>query len=49
LRKKGVPVKQRKYLMHCVELLRRGILTFEYISRRTCVKPVRKLTVAKKK
>jgi hypothetical protein len=26
--------------------LRRGILTFEYISRRTSIKPCRKLTIA---
>ena len=27
--------------------MRRGLLTFEYLSRRTSVKPCRKLTIAK--
>lgn len=47
LKAKGVPVKQRKYLLRTVNYLRRGILTFEYLSRRTVVKPCRKITIAK--
>lgn len=43
---KGVPIKQRKYLLRTIHLLRRGLLTFEYIQSRTVTKPVRKLTKA---
>jgi hypothetical protein len=46
LKNKGVPVKQRKYILGIVEKLRRGVLTFEYLERRTTVKPCRKLTIA---
>ena len=41
LRAKGLPTVQRKYLLHCREMLRRGVLTFEYLSRRTCLEKVR--------
>ncbi|TNV79422.1 hypothetical protein FGO68_gene1221 [Halteria grandinella] len=41
MRVKGVPPVQRKYIIHCRELLRRGVLTFEYLSRRTCLEKVR--------
>ena len=41
MREKGVPPVQRKYLMRCREQLRRGILTFEYLGRRTCLEKVR--------
>ena len=34
---KGVPVQQRKYILHIVELMRRGVITFDYLSRRTVV------------
>lgn len=44
LNSKGVPCRQRKYLLRHIELMRRGILTFEYLSRRTAVKPCRKLS-----
>lgn len=42
--KKGLPVKQRKYLLRTIELLRRGLLTFEYLERRKQVVQCRKLT-----
>ena len=51
MREKGVPPVQRKYILRksithssnlgCRELLRRGVLTFEYLSRRTCLEKVR--------
>ena len=41
LKAKGIPIVQRKYIMHCRELLRRGLLTFEYLNRRTCLEKVR--------
>ncbi len=44
MKKKGVPTKQRKYLFRIKEDLKRGILTFEYLERRTALKPCRKLT-----
>lgn len=44
LNSKGVPCRQRKYLLRHIDLMRRGILTFEYLSRRTAVKPCRKLS-----
>ena len=44
MKKKGVPTKQRKYLLRVKEDLKRGILTFEYLERRTALKPCRKLT-----
>ena len=37
----GIPTIQRKYIMRMRELLRRGHLTFEYLSRRTCLDKVR--------
>jgi hypothetical protein len=46
MKKKGVPCRQRKYLLRHIELMRRGLLTFEYLSRRTALKPCRKLTIA---
>ena len=44
MKEKGIPVKQRKYLLRVRELIRRGLITFEFLARRTCVKPVHKLT-----
>ena len=44
MKKKGVPTKQRKYFLRIKEDLKRGILTFEYLERRTALKPCRKLT-----
>jgi hypothetical protein len=44
MKKKGVPTKHRKYLLRLKEDLKRGILTFEYLERRTALKPCRKLT-----
>ena len=41
MKKRGVPVKQRKYIRRCVEQLRAGVLTFEYLGRRTCLDRVR--------
>ncbi len=46
MKKKGVPIKQRKYLLRMREMLKRGILTFEYLERRTAIKPCRKLTIS---
>jgi hypothetical protein len=46
MKAKGVPCKQRKYLLRHVDLMKRGLLTFEYLSRRTSLKPCRKLTIA---
>lgn len=45
MRAKGVPVKQRKYLLRMRDMLKRGILTFEYLQRRTNTKPCKKLTI----
>ena len=42
MKDKGVPTHQRKYILRCREMLRRGVLTFEYLSRRTCLENVRK-------
>lgn len=46
MREKNIPVKQRKYLLRTVHFLRNGVLNFEYLSRRTAIKPCRKLTIA---
>ena len=35
MKKNGVPCKQRKYILRCREQLRLGLLTFEYLKRRT--------------
>ena len=43
---KGIPVKNRKYFLRIVDLMKRGLLTFEYLERRTAVKPCRKLTIS---
>jgi hypothetical protein len=43
MKEKVIPVKQRKYLLRVRELIRRGLITFNFISRRTCLKPVHKL------
>jgi len=32
---KGVPAKERKHILRSVEKLRRGLLSFEYLFRRT--------------
>ena len=37
MKERGVPVVNRKYILRCRELLRRGLLTFEYLNRRTCL------------
>jgi len=42
--KKGLPTKQRKYLLRHIDFMRRGLLTFEYLERRLFTKPCRKLT-----
>ena len=42
IKHRGVPTVQRKYLLRCRELLRRGLLTFEYLNRRTCLDKCRK-------
>ena len=42
MKEKGVPTVQRKYILRCRELLRRGRLTFEYLNRRTCLDRCRK-------
>lgn len=44
LKKKELPIKQRKYLLRCINLMRRGLLTFEYLESRKHTEPVRKLT-----
>eukprot|EP00340_Litonotus_pictus_P006988 CAMPEP_0170518194 /NCGR_PEP_ID=MMETSP0209-20121228/3940_1 /TAXON_ID=665100 ORGANISM="Litonotus pictus, Strain P1" /NCGR_SAMPLE_ID=MMETSP0209 /ASSEMBLY_ACC=CAM_ASM_000301 /LENGTH=112 /DNA_ID=CAMNT_0010803661 /DNA_START=151 /DNA_END=489 /DNA_ORIENTATION=+ len=44
LKEKGVAAKQRKYLLRIIDMLRRGLLTFEYIESRRHTKPCRKLT-----
>ena len=35
MKNKEIPVHQRRYMLRCIELLRRGLLTFEYLGRRT--------------
>ena len=42
MKERGIPTIQRKYILRCRELLRRGLLTFEYLSRRTCLDKCRK-------
>ncbi len=39
-------MKHRKYILRTVDLMKRGLLTFEYLQRRTVVKPIRKLTIS---
>ncbi|CAD8065683.1 unnamed protein product [Paramecium primaurelia] len=43
MKEKGIPPKVRKYIFSIKEQLRRGVLTFEYLERRTSV------TIPKKK
>jgi len=43
MHEKGVPPKARRYILNAKEQLRRGVLTFEYLQRRTS------LEIAKKK
>ncbi|EAR84232.1 IGR motif protein (macronuclear) [Tetrahymena thermophila SB210] len=38
---KGVPPKARKYILSMKEQLRRGVVTFEYLSRRTCLEQLK--------
>jgi len=38
---KGIPPKNRKHILRVIELLRRGILTFEYLARRTITDKIR--------
>jgi len=45
LKEKGVPATQRKHIFRIREMLRRGVLTFDYLERRTTLK---KPTEAKK-
>lgn len=49
LNKKGLPTKQRKYLLRNLEFMRRGLLSFEYLEKRTCTAPCRKLTKPQQK
>ena len=42
MKDRGIPTIQRKYILRCREMLRRGVLTFEYLSRRTVLSNVRK-------
>jgi hypothetical protein len=49
LSKKELPIKQRKYLIRNVDLMRRGLLTFEYLDSRIKTAPCRKLTKPVKK
>ena len=44
MKTKGIPIKQRKYILRIREFMRRGLITFEFLSKRTSVKPVHKLT-----
>lgn len=39
--KKKVPCQQRRYILRCRNQLKKGILTFEYLNRRTCLDKVR--------
>ena len=41
MKKMGVPVKQRKYIFRCREQLKAGVLTFEYLKRRTVLDRIR--------
>ena len=41
MRERGVTTHQRKYILRVREQLRRGVLTFEYLSRRTCLDKIR--------
>ena len=43
MRAKGVPWKQRKYILRWIQMLRCGVLTFEYLGRRTILGKVREL------
>jgi hypothetical protein len=40
MKEKGIPTHQRKYLLRMRELLKRGVLSFSYLERRTCTDPV---------
>ena len=35
MKQRGIPIQQRKYIFRCKEQLKLGILTFEYLARRT--------------
>ncbi|EGR31519.1 hypothetical protein IMG5_107380, partial [Ichthyophthirius multifiliis] len=37
MKSKGVPCKARKHIQRIREQLRRGLITFEYLGRRTCL------------
>ena len=41
-KEKGLPPHHRKYILSKVEMLRRGVLTFEYLQRRTVTEIVSK-------
>ena len=38
LKEKGIPARQRRYILRITEMLRRGVLSFEVLDKRTCVK-----------
>ena len=42
LEEKEIPVQPRKYIMKCVDDMRRGLLTFEYLNRRIIPEPKKK-------
>ena len=44
-----IPCKQRKYILRIVDMMKRGLISFEYLERRMYVKPCRKLTKPTKK
>jgi hypothetical protein len=44
LKEKGLPVKQRKYLLRMVHMMRRGLITFDFLKARTNTKTIYKLT-----
>ena len=37
MKEKGIPAKIRKYILSMREELRRGIMTFEYLEKRTAL------------
>jgi len=41
LKEKGIPAMNRRYLLRVRELMRRGLLTFEYLARRTKTEKIR--------
>ena len=43
MKAKEIPVRQRKYILRMKEMLRCGQLNFDYLSKRTHVKPCREI------